>query len=224
MSEDQQVQVNLVPLSGSAFTIDHADQFAEFFFRTNASSVGPKAYDTWVLTGTTPNRITVDDVAAANRTMAARTPYKYWTKFTDVDADEPWLAELDPEWDLFAMPEMEWLRHVVHRSLGEAFKEVMGPYRGPAGTTKVLHIKRPRLIPVCDSYVAGVMGVRFGDEVKWQDLLRLVMHVRKQGQANLDALLTIQQRLGKAGVNRSLVRILDALLWMRGAENVGGEG
>ena len=218
----EHIRLKLKTCQGVPLAIDQAGEFAEFFFRTNASSAGPKAYDAWVLKGADPNRITVDDVAAVNRTMAARTPYKYWTKFTDVDADEPWLAALDPEWDLYAMPENEWLKQVVHRGLGEAFKEVMGPYRGPAGTTKVLHIKRPRLIPVCDSYVAGVMGVRFGDEVKWQDLLRLVMHLRRQGQANLDALLTIQQRLQKAGFERSLVRILDALLWMRGAENVDG--
>jgi hypothetical protein len=81
--------------------------------------------------------------------------------------------------------------------------------------TKVLHIKRPRLIPVCDSYVARTMGVEFLGSA---DLLQLVLHLRKQGQANLEALHEIQVRLGEIGIERTLVRILDALLWMRGKE------
>lgn len=219
MSEDQHVQVNLVPLNGSAFTIDYAGELAEYFFRTNASSTSPKAYAAWVLKEADPDRITVGDVVAVNGTMAARTPHKHWTSFTDAETDEPWLAVLDPEWDLYAMPEKEWLQHVVHRPLGEAFKAIMGPYRRPAVVTKVLHIKRPRLIPICDSYVASAMGVTFGDEANWRDLLNLVMHLRRQGQTNLDSLVAIQERLRKAGIERSLVRILDALLWMRGDVN-----
>ena len=163
MSEDQRVQVDLVPLNGSPFTIHYADYLAEFFFRANASSFGPNAYDDCVLKGMNPNRITSDDVSAVNQTMAARTPHKYWTDFTEVTTDEPWLTALDPDWDLYAMPETEWLQHVVHKHLDEAFKAVIGPYRRPAVITKVLHIKRPRLIPVCDSYVARTMGVELVD-------------------------------------------------------------
>jgi len=49
-------------------------------------------------------------------------------------------------------------------------------------------------------------------------LLRLVMHLHKQGQENLEALSEIQARLRGIGIERTLVRILDALLWMRGNE------
>lgn len=215
MSKDQHVRVDLVPLSGSPFTIHYADCLAEFFFRANASSFGPNAYDEWIKKGADPNRITDDDVSAVSQTMAARTPHKYWTAFTEAKADEPWLTALDPDWDLYSMSEKEWLQHVVHKHLGEAFKAVIGPYRGPAVATKVLHIKRPRLIPVCDSYVARTMGVELVDSA---GLLRLVMHLHKQGQANLEALCAIQARLSEIGIDRTLVRILDALLWMRGNE------
>ena len=44
------------------------------------------------------------------------------------------------------------------------------------------------------------------------------MHLRRQGQANLESLLEIQARLSEIGIERTLVRILDALLWMRGNE------
>jgi hypothetical protein len=211
--EQTHVHLKLTPLVGSPFTIHHAGELAEFFFRANASSVGPNAYDACVLKGLDPNRITSDDISAVNQTMAARTPYKYWTAFTGATVDEPWLSALDPQWDLYAMPEKDWLRHVVHTHLDVAFKAVIGPYRGPAVTTKVLHIKRPRLIPVCDSYVARTMGVALLDSA---GLLKLVMHLHEQGQANLEALLAIQGRLSEVGIERTLVRILDALLWMRG--------
>jgi len=82
----------------------------------------------------------------------------------------------------------------------------------------VLHIKRPRLIPVCDSYVAATMGIQLADSSDWHSLLELVLHLRTQGQANLASLLTIQTRLSKAGLERTLVRILDALLWMQANE------
>jgi hypothetical protein len=218
VSAEARVQIELVPLNGAPFTIHYADYLAEFFFRANASSCGPNAYDDCVLAGDNPDRITTDDIAAVNRTMAARTPHKCWAAFTEATADEPWLIALSSDWDLYAMPEPEWLEHVVHKHLGTAFEKVMGPYRGPAVATKVLHIKRPRLIPVCDSYVARTMGMTYGDEVSWRDLLRLVMHLRKQGQANLEALLEIHARLSAIGIERTLVRILDALLWMRGNE------
>lgn len=215
MSDGQRIHLELVPLKGSPFTIHHAGDLAKFFFRANASSVGPNAYDVCVGKGMNPNRITDDDVTAVNQTMAARTSHKHWKAFTDAPIDASWLTALDPGWDLYAMSETEWRQHVVHKQLEAAFEAVIGPYRRPAVATKVLHIKRPRLIPVCDSYVARTLGVELLDS---EGLLRLVMHLHKQGQANLEALLAIQTLLSDVGIDRTLVRILDALLWMRGNE------
>ena len=212
---DEHLELELKTCQGASVTIHYAAYLAEFFFRANASSFGPNAYDDCVLKGLDPNRITDDDVSAVNQTMVARTPHKCWTDFTEATRDEPWLTALDPEWGLYSMPETEWLQHVVHKHLGVAFKAVIGPYRRPAVATKVLHIKRPRLIPVCDSYVARIMGVELWDSA---GLLGLVTHLREQGQVNLDGLLKIQARLSEIGIDRTLVRILDALLWMRGNE------
>lgn len=212
---DEHIRLQLKTCRGTSFTIHYADYLAEFFFRANASSFGPNAYDDWVQKGADPNRITTGDVFAVNQTMVARTSHRHWTKFTEAVADESWLTALDADWDLYAMPEKEGLQHVVFRHLDDAFKAVIGPYRRPAVTTKVLHIKRPRLIPVCDSYVARTMGVELVDG---SGLLRLVMHLHKQGQENLEALSEIQARLREIGIERTLVRILDALLWMRGNE------
>ncbi|MCX6071026.1 MAG: DUF6308 family protein [Chloroflexi bacterium] len=212
---DEHLELELKTCQGALFTIHYAAYLAEFFFRANASSVGPNAYDAHVALGLCPDHITDEDVTAVNQTMVARTSHKHWTTLTKGDADEAWLTALDPGWDLFSMPEKEWLQHAVPKRLNDALDAVIAPYRRPAVTTKVLHIKRPRLIPVCDSSVARTMGVELFDSA---DLLSLIMHLRGQGQANLEALRVIQVRLSEIGIDRTLVRILDALLWMRGNE------
>lgn len=216
---DQHVHLEFVPLHGESFTIAYADDLAEFFFRANASASGEGSYDEWTLSAHDPNRITAGDITAVNRTMAARTAPKRWTSFTESVEDAGWLSALDLGWDLFAMPEGEWLRHGVQTRLGDAFKAVMGPYRGAAVATKVLHIKRPRLIPVCDSYVARTMCVQLWDSADWHSLLALVVHLRKQGRANAEGLRVIRERLRAAGFERTAVRILDALLWMHAGDS-----
>jgi hypothetical protein len=78
--------------------------------------------------------------------------------------------------------------------------------------TKVLHIKRPQLIPVLDSLVAEQIGARAGEDLStW---VETVERVRAVGRANLDELRAIQEHLRSNGISdRTLVRILDALLW-----------
>ena len=81
-----------------------------------------------------------------------------------------------------------------------------------AVVTKVLHLKRPRLIPVLDSLVVGqVSGRVTADVASWVELLE---HLRSVGQANLSGLQGIRRHLLERGIEeRTLVRILDSLLW-----------
>jgi hypothetical protein len=44
------------------------------------------------------------------------------------------------------------------------------------------------------------------------------MRLRQQGRATLDRLVRIQQELGAEGIEWSLMRIFDAVLWVRAAE------
>jgi len=126
MNGSDQVDLELVPLQGDPFTIRHAGDLAEFFFRANVSSSGADSYDDWVLQNNDPQRITEGDISAVNRTMGARTPARCWTEFTDAAAEESWLCALDPAWDLFATPERQWSQHGVQTHLAEAFAAVMG--------------------------------------------------------------------------------------------------
>jgi hypothetical protein len=88
-----------------------------------------------------------------------------------------------------------------------------GPYRQLATVTKLLHLKRPALVPVLDALVIEQIGGRT------RTLETVLGHVRRTGQANLPGLLAIQEylalTLGWDGrpIERTLARILNALLW-----------
>lgn len=191
--------------------IDHADERAAFFFVSNLSSVGSASYDRWVISPQNPpNRFVAADVRAINTTMMARTGYGHWAEFTGSTAPLAWLQALERSWDLFTMDDQAWAVAQCEPRILAALTAVMAPYRTTSITTKILHIKRPSLVPICDSYVCAMVGGRAGNAT---DTTKLIMRVRDIGRANLDALTEISRRLKSIGIERTLVRILDSLLW-----------
>lgn len=191
--------------------IDHADERAAFFFVTNISSVGPAAYDHRVdSSDNPPNHFEVADVRAINTTMMARTQYMHWAQFTDSSASLPWLEELDPSWNLLTTNDKAWIAAECEAKVLEALTALIAPYRTTSITTKLLHLKRPNLIPICDSYVNAMIQLRAGGA---RETTILIMAVRDVGRENLDSLLEISRRLASIGIDRTLVRILDVLLW-----------
>jgi hypothetical protein len=71
-------------------------------------------------------------------------------------------------------------------------------------------MKRPHLIPVCDSYVLRLMGITGEDGAA---SVALIEHLRSQRKELLPMLQNLQLRLHNAGHERTLVRIMDALIW-----------
>jgi hypothetical protein len=194
----------------SGTVIRYADEKAALFFITDASAAGANSYDAWVASpDNLPNAFTSGDLTAINTTMRGRSAAKQWSAFT-TGADLPWLKEIDPEWDLIAMPDTEWSERGCEGHIRRAMHELTGPYRRAAVVTKLLHIKRPRLIPICDSYVAKIMGKPAYDA---DSTTSLILAIREVGRANLEALREVASRLAGIGVVRPLVRILDAMLW-----------
>jgi len=101
----------------------------------------------------------------------------------------PWLEALDPEWDLLLMPDDRWQELDVSGRLLAAFQAAQRRGLGIAVVTKVLHIKRPKLIPVLDSLVLAQVGARANDDVRtW---VAGIERVRRVGRANLQALQQI---------------------------------
>jgi hypothetical protein len=86
-----------------------------------------------------------------------------------------------------------------------------------AVATKLLHLKRPRLFPMLDRFVAEMLGAGLsdagGDEARVATAAALTGAIRREGRRNLAPLRDVQTRLAEDGVERSLVRIFDAVLW-----------
>lgn len=85
-----------------------------------------------------------------------------------------------------------------------------------ARQTKVLHKKRPALIPILDSvleaYLRRVDRVRrTGDAAR--DAVELVRSYKRELDANLLAIQTLQQELRARGIDLTECRLLDLFLW-----------
>lgn len=82
----------------------------------------------------------------------------------------------------------------------------------------MLHLKRPRLFPILDRLVVEMFGGTLAEDaqpaVRAQLAANVVLHVREQGMRNIHALREIQSELARLDLARSLVRILDAILWL----------
>jgi hypothetical protein len=202
-------------LAGPGFVIEGAQWLAEIFFRSDPSASGRNSYDSWIATTQRDpglRDVIVDaDITAVNRTMAARTPHSRWASVIS-GRDWSWLEALDPRWNLFDLTSEEWADLEVPKRLGRAFAATKQPGLGIAAVTKVLHIKRPGLIPVLDSLVVDQIGAQVTKDVfTWVAALE---RVREVGRGNIGELGRIRDHLESRGIEgRSLVRILDALLW-----------
>jgi hypothetical protein len=196
--------------------IEGAQWLAETFFRRDPSAIGPSSYDAWIAaTQRDPallHRITDEDVTAVNRTMAARTGHGYWAPVIEKDSWS-WLEAIDPAWDLFRTTDGDWRTADVAAKLNAAFSATRRAGLHLAVITKVLHIKRPNMFPVLDSVVIQQVGARVTDDIStWVDAME---QIRSVGRANLAPLQEVQTHLADRGISgRTLVRILDALLWV----------
>lgn len=197
--------------NGPTLVIDGAQWLAEMFFRFDASATGALSYDASTLT-TDKDRFEDLDVAALNRTMAARTAHKWWTQlFTH--GPSPILSSLGKDWDLIEASDEQWAGGSMASRVAGAIAEMRATHRGQAVNTKMLHLKRPALVPVLDSLVIDQLGGR-GKSVQL-----VLEHLRSVGRSNMDALHQIQAHLASLTgydarpIDRTIVRILDALLW-----------
>ena len=189
--------------------IEHPWDHLQTFFTLG----GSRKYDSWITSGeSAPNRIVRGDVYAMNRSMRARCPHKYWQSLYDDNDDIPELAVIDPGWNLFTMSDVQWKKQNVLRLLDALFTTVIRKGINIPRATKILHIKRPALIPVCDAYVLRLLGI---PGTSANSGLAAVIQIRTAGRANLKTLEELQQRLKTEPpkLSRTLVRITDALVW-----------
>jgi len=98
-----------------------------------------------------PSRIAVEDVIAMNTTMRSRSKHSLWDPV--LASDQRWLRAIPADLDLVEADEDEWTAANGDALLAGAIGACIHPGIGLAGATKLLHLKRPRLIPIMDQLV-----------------------------------------------------------------------
>lgn len=89
--------------------------------------------------------------------MRARSPPAAWADLIQAGCPD-WLDALGRDWDLLAFDDATWRTRGCSRALRTAFDAIWGSYRRRAVATKLLHLKRPAFVPVCDSFVEWQLG------------------------------------------------------------------
>jgi hypothetical protein len=201
------MRIEIARLGGlPPLVIDNADWLAEAFFALDPSGK-PGGFDDEAIK-TAQNRIEAKDVDAMNATMRTRSPQSAWSMLTNMEL--PWLAAISGRWVLMELSDRTW-QHRAAPALETALGALLQRGRGISVSTKMLHLKRPRLVPVLDSLVVEQLGASMPTTPARG--VALIDHVRQVSKQNREALDQIADYLGARGVDRSAVRILDALVW-----------
>jgi hypothetical protein len=225
--------LRITRLSNDGLVIDHARRLAEAFFEIDPSSRmaisegATHAYDDWSME-TRPHGFEPYDLKVLNTSMRARSPERWWTTAKENGAYAPqpllgagdlaWLVQVEREADLF-MPEDDWVGLGMAQAIEALMLAMLRKGIDVSVATKALHLKRPWLMPVLDSLVIAQLGTRVSGsgskrETRARQAAAIVVHLREQGLAVREDLELIQVYLRDVvGRERSLVRILDALLW-----------
>jgi len=164
------------------------------------------------------NHITEADTTAANRLGARRPIEGVWQPVMDRhgNAIAERLEQVAPGWQLFEQNQEEWENEIkpAIKNLLEYCLHIHG--LGIASTTKLLWVKRPHLIPICDSVILGNLVGGSANTVS--RAMRGIDKIRAVGQATADALGEAQEHLARlspenAYHNLPRLRILEVLLW-----------
>ncbi|MGH3074910.1 MAG: DUF6308 family protein [Gaiellales bacterium] len=203
--------IRLEMLSGSVLVFDDPAPLIRLFVGPD----GVDGYDGWARK-TPPNRLVAEDVTVLNTYARARSGHVRWQELIS-DRGPAWLAAIDPGWDAAMTDESEWERAEIRSKVEAAFTAMCGPYRGLSVASKMLHLKRPRLIPLLDALVVEHLGPSVPSAappgVKAEYAARVIAHLATQARSNRAALAGLQRELGKEGIELSAIRLIDILLW-----------
>jgi hypothetical protein len=200
---DPPLEVHLAPL-----VIEHPWETLKDLLARSWSRI----YDGYIGSGESPpDRVTDKDVNVVNRSMGTRSSRARWEPIIEA-GDLPELMKIDPNWDLILMDDHDWVRLRVLECVEEAVKALVRPYIAVAAASKVLHIKRPALVPVCDADVLVRLGI--GDTNPALAVAAVSMNLRTEGQRLREPLLALQARVNEEmQLQVTLVRLLELLIW-----------
>jgi hypothetical protein len=208
-----QFTIRVERLDGELLVLDGLG-LARGFFAGESSSEGEAALGEPAGLGNA-GRIELADVIAMNRTMRARSPHRVWAEL--IDAETAWLSNVPEDLDLIETGDRRWRAVGGDDLVKEALAATIGPGRGLAVATKLLYLKRPRLFPMLDRLVAELLGAGAPDDPRAaqrvETAVALTRLLRSEGRRNLEPLRGIRDALSADGTHRSLIRLLDAILW-----------
>ena len=197
---------------GEELLLDGLALARAFFIADPSAQLG--GYDALAGLGN-PDRVVVEDIVAMNTTMRSRSKHSLWDPV--LASEQRWLRAIPTDLDLVEADDAEWVAISGDTLLADAIRACIHPGIGLAGATKLLHLKRPRLIPILDQLVAEMMGVSLPAtptvDQRVAIAVRLVSAIRREARRNIGALERIRTQLAAVEITRPLIRIFDAILW-----------
>jgi hypothetical protein len=157
------------------------------------------------------NSLTVEDIAVANKIVARMSSRDQMAVLERAPAIGHALARIPPQATLVAPDDaVDW------DALGELYRSVQGiPHIGLPRATKILHKKRPALIPILDSVVEAYL--RSVDAIPHGTLAEVGVALTRSYKAELDAnaatLACVRGALASQSILLTEVRILDMYAW-----------
>lgn len=164
-----------------------------------------------------PNIIAAALLNATNAAMRARTSRKAWEPFIDCHIAE--LEAISPDVDLIDSAQNDYDR--AKESLRQCYEKITSVSGiTDMAASKVLHLKRPKLVAISDRYVRKLLQIADPSSSDYPSRsvyatrgLAVADAVRYLGRANENSLLFFQESLPK-DLKLTKARMLDILLWV----------
>lgn len=196
----------------------------DFFTRDASSTNGRLSYDDRAMSEP-PDAFDDIDVAVIRGGMGLnrhpKTGWQWLLNESPVDL----VTALPGDLHLGDVPDHDYveLRQQIEEAL-RGFVGDTGARRGLATATKMLHVKRPALIPICDSYTIAMLGIALkadaGKDERVEAGLIACDLVREAARNNGNALALICAHLAEERLDRTPVRVLDVPLWLAYGGNI----
>ena len=174
------------------------------------------------------NVIQPELLTAMNGAMRARSPRKAWAPFLGSPLGE--LTAVSVDADLVLDADSDYA--AARTALGRCYLRLASAlWITDMAASKVLFLKRPKLVAISDSYVRTELRI---EDPRWSDFdrrgayygargLAVCDAVREVGRHNLPLLLRLKDELldTPEGFEMSLSRIVDVLIWTEEASRSG---
>lgn len=169
--------------------------------------------------------ITLENIEAANR-LFARISKVVAGRIVRSENIRNALAVIDNR-ELGKISEEEWRDYKVKLyNLLLSICSIKGV--GIAVATKILHLKRPKLMPILDSFVVkflfGIDTQNVWDKQYLAEIgVKTIDVIRKDIRRNLEAFTRLQERLSDLPIPLNIVRLYDILVWSTEKWDIRGD-